>query len=901
MEKTEEEVLYRDASNDVAPPKAKKEKNWLGLNMTFLMVLLNGLILTGTAFAILTVFINEMKTEDREVVTNHFQEMIGDRFKDGLLAIEAIAAMTNLDSYNLSLNKGYDQKLSDSLDLFDAVSLYRVSKDGQEEPFEEIIHISPEFAQGDKISSSNLLKKALKTELPIDQTRFFSTAATHEADAANALNENEALIAPINPSSVTIQNQNVTEPIVVARKLKSDALYDYTLIIQTDIGRLLDTDLESWREVSGFSVIDRNGKALLTRVAGDKMSNIDGVEDYRAVDFETSQEFPQELFGREVFLRVNVKDDTRGIFLGVIPYLMLMFGGVLTVIGALYVFNNQRQARRLTSMNQLLAKKNAQLNKQFGEKENLFQALRASEIEYRQVINSVNDVILETDEHGDVVFLNDSWEAITGLESKKTIGKSLFNLVHPKDRTKIEQMFENAKKNPKKTERSFMRIKTLPGKFHEVETTLSLMERSSEDEDIRLVGTIVDIEERRKAEKALAEAERKYRNIIENALAGIYQMTPEGQFISANPALANMLGYETPYELMQSITDFAAQCHVDASRRYQLAELLEKDGAFNNYEVPLKHKNGHTIWVNVSARLVKDEEGATHYYEGIMEDITQRREAEIALKEAKLESDIANRAKSEFLANMSHELRTPLNAIIGFSEIIKNEVFGPVGHKEYNEYAADIHNSGRRLLKVINEILDVSKIEAGERQLNENLVNIEKVVQTCCSLIVPKLESSSIKLENMLGEDTPKIIGEELAIKQMVMNLLSNAVKFTPAGGQITISCDVRKNGSCRLNIKDTGVGMAADQVEKAISPFGQLDTKLSRANSGTGLGLTLVNSLIKLHGGSLDIKSKENKGTTASLVFPSKRVALNKTSGDENSSESDKKKTNVVKFNDTK
>ena len=230
MEKTEEEVLYRDASNDVAPPKAKKEKNWLGLNMTFLMVLLNGLILTGTAFAILTVFINEMKTEDREVVTNHFQEMIGDRFKDGLLAIEAIAAMTNLDSYNLSLNKGYDQKLSDSLDLFDAVSLYRVSKDGKEEPFEEIIHISPEFAQGDKISSSNLLKKALKTELPIDQTRFFSTAATHEADAANALNENEALIAPINPSSVTIQNQNVTEPIVVARKLKSDALYDYTLI-----------------------------------------------------------------------------------------------------------------------------------------------------------------------------------------------------------------------------------------------------------------------------------------------------------------------------------------------------------------------------------------------------------------------------------------------------------------------------------------------------------------------------------------------------------------------------------------------------------------------------------------------------------------------------------------------
>jgi two-component system cell cycle sensor histidine kinase PleC len=135
----------------------------------------------------------------------------------------------------------------------------------------------------------------------------------------------------------------------------------------------------------------------------------------------------------------------------------------------------------------------------------------------------------------------------------------------------------------------------------------------------------------------------------------------------------------------------------------------------------------------------------------------------------------------------------------------------------------------------------------------------------------------------------------------MVMNLLSNAVKFTPAGGQITISCDVRKNGSCRLNIKDTGVGMAADQVEKAISPFGQLDTKLSRANSGTGLGLTLVNSLIKLHGGSLDIKSKENKGTTASLIFPSKRVALNKTSGDENSSESDKKKTNVVKFNDTK
>jgi signal transduction histidine kinase len=231
-------------------------------------------------------------------------------------------------------------------------------------------------------------------------------------------------------------------------------------------------------------------------------------------------------------------------------------------------------------------------------------------------------------------------------------------------------------------------------------------------------------------------------------------------------------------------------------------------------------------------------------------------------------------------------LRTPLNAIIGFSEIIKNQVFGPVGQKQYLEYSEDIFSSGKYLLKIINDILDVARIEAGERHLNEALVNVEKVLGASLELLAPKIESSRMVIVNHVAGDVPLVIGEEIAIKQMLTNLLSNAVKFTPDGGRITISHKLDDEGGLRLSVSDTGVGLDEEEIEKALSRFGQVDSTLHRSTSGAGLGLTLINSLINLHGGSFELFSQKGIGTTATIVFPARRVARDQ-SGDTQAQES--------------
>jgi signal transduction histidine kinase len=229
---------------------------------------------------------------------------------------------------------------------------------------------------------------------------------------------------------------------------------------------------------------------------------------------------------------------------------------------------------------------------------------------------------------------------------------------------------------------------------------------------------------------------------------------------------------------------------------------------------------------------------------------------------------------------MSHELRTPLNAIIGFSDIIRNQAFGPVGSGEYIDYARDIHESGKRLLHVINDILDVSRVEAGDRQLNEGVVDLSKIVRDSLELMAAKIDANHMIVSNFITETTPKLIGEAHAIKQIINNLLSNAIKFTPSGGRISLSSEMDDYGQLHLSITDTGIGLTDTEIEKALSPFGQVNASHDKNESGTGLGLTLVQSLMTLHGGSFELFSQKGIGTTATLIFPPKRVSAQKSQG---------------------
>ena len=243
------------------------------------------------------------------------------------------------------------------------------------------------------------------------------------------------------------------------------------------------------------------------------------------------------------------------------------------------------------------------------------------------------------------------------------------------------------------------------------------------------------------------------------------------------------------------------------------------------------------------------------------------REQKRAVESDLHQANAANTAKSVFLANMSHELRTPLNAIIGFSSVMRDEVVGPLDQK-YREYAGDINAAGEHLLAIINDILDLSKIEAGRFELQPDVVSIADVIEDCRRIVKPKADAGHIELTLRIPEGLPLLWVDEVRVKQILLNLMSNAVKFTPSGGRVSVGAS-RETEGIRLLVNDSGIGMRREDIALALEPFRQIDNELSRGHDGTGLGLPLAHSLAKLHGGSLDIESAPGVGTCVTLWLP--------------------------------
>ena len=251
----------------------------------------------------------------------------------------------------------------------------------------------------------------------------------------------------------------------------------------------------------------------------------------------------------------------------------------------------------------------------------------------------------------------------------------------------------------------------------------------------------------------------------------------------------------------------------------------------------------------------------------------ERKRIDLLLVQALQQAEVANRAKSEFLSTMSHELRTPLNAIIGFAELMKLEAMGPLGNDSYREYARDICLSGNHLLTLINDILDLGRIEAGKVELMEEAVKLSDIFEAAARILRERAHSSGLALVVEAMPGLPPLRADRRKLLQILVNLMSNAIKFTPEGGKVELRSKRDGAGDVVITVSDTGIGIAPQDLEKAMTPFGQIDSSLSRKHAGTGLGLPLTKNLVELHGGKLEVASEPNNGTVVIVRLPAWRV----------------------------
>jgi PAS domain S-box-containing protein len=366
--------------------------------------------------------------------------------------------------------------------------------------------------------------------------------------------------------------------------------------------------------------------------------------------------------------------------------------------------------------------------------------------------------------------------------------------------------------------------------------------------------------------------EESYQHFIDNAIEGFFRTTRKGRYLKANIALARIYGYETPEQLIDEVTDIATGLYADPLRRAEFIALLERDGKVHDFISKIRRRDGRTIWIAENARIVRDERGNFMYFEGTVEDITGQRQSEDAMRRALKEAEETARAKAAFLGAMSHELKTPLNAIIGFSDLMRQEVFGPLGEARYTAYVGHIHENGKLLLAMIGDVLDLTRAEAGLLALDDEEFALEDIIDVgLASLSSGGKELPQIDVD--LAPDLPLLRADRRRFRQIITHLLSNAVKFTAASGRITIRAQREAGGVLTIRIADTGIGMAPDRIALAVQPFRQLDSRLSRRFEGVGVGLPLVNCLLRLHGATLDIESEQGQGTLVTIAVPFARL----------------------------
>jgi PAS domain S-box-containing protein len=388
-----------------------------------------------------------------------------------------------------------------------------------------------------------------------------------------------------------------------------------------------------------------------------------------------------------------------------------------------------------------------------------------------------------------------------------------------------------------------------------------------------LIASIVLVTLRQlRAGSALAASERRYQSLIEALPVGLYRIDRKGRITFANQVCQVYFGTPLQDLVGKIIYDFHAR-----SLAWQIAE--DDAAVFSSGRAITKVEHQVLTGLPEGADMemvklpVRDALGRVEELQAIFWDVTERQRSAEALRQTKEAAERASRMKSEFLANISHELRTPLNSVIGFSSLLVEEIYGPLGDDRYRGYATDIQTSGQHLLDLINDILDLSKIEAGELKLEEHEVDLVDVIETCHRMVRKRAERANVNIRVDLPAVVPALFADERQLRQIFLNLLTNGVKFTQPGGKVVVGLRVLPDHRLEISVADTGVGIPQSELDNVMQPFVQVASAHTRDHEGTGLGLPLVKSMAQMHGAEFHLESTPGSGTTATILFPANRV----------------------------
>ncbi|GAB4367224.1 MAG: hypothetical protein Kow00121_05300 [Elainellaceae cyanobacterium] len=524
---------------------------------------------------------------------------------------------------------------------------------------------------------------------------------------------------------------------------------------------------------------------------------------------------------------------------------------------------NEELERRVALRTVELSQLNDRLQQELLERERSQQILQ----EQAQLLDLAHDTIMVCDLNGAITFWNQGAERMYGWSKDEAIGRVSHDLLRTQFFIPLTTI------RAELFERSYWEGELVHTSRDGIPVTVAsrwVLQRDRQGRPIKILEINNDITERKRAE----DIHQQLAAIVESSDDGIVGMAVDGTIVSWNPGAERIYGYAAPEILGQPV-----QYLLPPDRLHEEARILEqiKHGKrMEHYETVRLHKEGKLINVSLTVSPIKSTAGDVIGISKIARDITARIQAEEQLRISSERISLANaelaraaRLKDEFLAGMSHELRTPLNAILGLSEALLEEIFGSLT-EEQREHLATIEQSGRHLLELINDILDLSKVESGKMELDVKPVLVNELCESSLSFVKQQAHHKRIKLDCRIDPDLTEIEVDERRIRQVLVNLLSNAVKFTPDGGSVQLRARADSfRETIEISITDTGIGIAPENIGKLFQPFVQLDSTLSRKYAGTGLGLALVRRIAELHGGSVTLESQEGKGSRFTVTLP--------------------------------